>query len=104
MDKNYLKIIGLHVLIGLLIFQFKILGELYFYGIISYFLFRILTVSPKYKYFEIVKACAYILGAEVILRMTGSGLFYEASKYLVITLSTFGLFYQGFNKKFRCEI
>ncbi len=99
MDKNYLKIIGLHVLIGLLIFQFKILGELYFYGIISYFLFRILTVSPKYKSFEIVKACAYILGAEVILRMTGSGLFYEASKYLVITLSTFGLFYQGLNKK-----
>lgn len=99
MDKHYLKILGFHVVIGLMIFMFKILGELYFYSIVSYFFIRIISVKPNLKAFEIVKACAYILGAEVILRMTGSGLFYESSKYLVILFSVIGLFYNGFNKK-----
>ncbi|HIC31343.1 MAG TPA: O-antigen ligase domain-containing protein [Flavobacteriaceae bacterium] len=99
MDKHYLKILGFHIVIGLMIFMFKILGELYFYSIVSYFFIRIISVKSNLKAFEIVKACAYILGAEVILRMTGSGLFYESSKYLVILFSVIGLFYNGFNKK-----
>nr|WP_306468585.1 O-antigen ligase family protein [Aestuariibaculum lutulentum] len=49
------------------------------------------------KSFEIIKACAYVLGAEVLLRMTGSGLFYESSKYLVVVFTIMGLFYKGFN-------
>ncbi|MBN2868121.1 MAG: O-antigen ligase family protein [Flavobacteriaceae bacterium] len=99
MDKHYLKILGFHVVIGLLIFMFKILGELYFYGIVSYFFIRIIGAKPNLKAFEIVKACAYILGAEVILRMTGSGLFYESCKYLVIVFCVMGLFYRGFHFK-----
>lgn len=99
MDKNYLKIIGLHVLIGLLIFQFKILGELYFYGIIVYFFFKIISAKPSIKPIIIFQACGYVISSEIILRMTGSGLFYESSKYLLILLSVLGLIYNGFNKK-----
>ncbi|QCE40097.1 O-antigen ligase family protein [Psychroserpens sp. NJDZ02] len=99
MQKNYLKLLGLHVLIGIFIYLSKALGNLYFYGIVFYFLIKIISAKQQLKSLEVVKACAYIVGAEVILRMTNSGPFYEASKYLVILFSVLGLFYNGFNKK-----
>ncbi len=99
MQNNYLKLLGLHVLIGIFIYFSRSLGNLYFYGVVLYFFNRIISAKPHLKSFEIVSACAYIMGAEVILRMTNSGPFYEASKYIVILFSVFGLFYNGFNKK-----
>jgi len=77
----------------------KSLGNLYFLGICIYFFIKIINAKKQLKGLEIVKACAYITGAEVLLRMTNSGPFYEASKYLVIVFSVMGLFYNGFNKK-----
>ncbi|WP_281847488.1 O-antigen ligase family protein [Olleya namhaensis] len=99
MQNNYLKLLGIHILIGALIYLLRPLGNLYFVGVFFFFLIRIVNAKQQLKGFEIVKACAYILGAEVILRMTESGPFYEASKYLVIMFSVMGLFYNGFNKK-----
>ena len=99
MQNNYLKLLGLHVLIGVFIYFSRFLGNLYFYGLVLFFLNRIVSATPDLKSFEVVRACAYIMGAEVILRMTNSGPFYESSKYLVILFSVFGLFYNGFNKK-----
>lgn len=99
MDKQYLNILGLHVVLGLLMFFFRSFGDIYFYGLVAYFFFRVISAKPNLKAFEIIKACAYVLGAEVILRMTGSGLFYESSKYLVIFFCVMGLFYRGFHFK-----
>lgn len=99
MQNNYLKILGLHIIIGILIYYSRILGNLYFYSIVLYLFYRIISAKPNLKSFEVVRACAYIIGAEVILRMTNSGPFYEASKYIVIIFSITGLFYSGFNKK-----
>ncbi|PKG51699.1 O-antigen ligase family protein [Olleya sp. 1-3] len=99
MQNNYLKLLGIHILIGALIYLLRPLGNLYFVGVFFFFFIRIVNAKQQLKGFEIVKACAYILGAEVILRMTESGPFYEASKYLVIMFSVMGLFYNGFNKK-----
>ena len=99
MQNNYLKLLGIHILIGALIYLLRPLGNLYFVGVFFFFFIRIVNAKQQLKGFEIVRACAYILGAEVILRMTESGPFYEASKYLVIMFSVMGLFYQGFNKK-----
>ena len=94
MDKQYLNILGLHVVLGLLMFFFRSFGNIYFYGLVAYFFFRVISAKPNLKAFEIIKACAYVLGAEVILRMTGSGLFYESSKYLVIVFLRNGTFLQ----------
>ncbi|WP_282069493.1 O-antigen ligase family protein [Olleya namhaensis] len=99
MQNNYLKFLGLHVLIGAFIYLLRPLGNLYFVGVFFFFFIRIISAKQQLKGFEIVRACAYILSAEVILRMTDSGPFYEASKYLVILFSVMGLFYNGFNKK-----
>ncbi|GAA4235967.1 O-antigen ligase family protein [Postechiella marina] len=99
MQNNYLKLLGLHVVIGVIIYLFRPLGHFYFYGIVCYFLIKTISIKPQFKSFQIVSACAYIVGAEVILRMTNSGPFYEASKYLVTLFSVLGLFYNGFNRK-----
>jgi len=99
MQQNYLKKLGIHVVIGILVYLYKPLGNIYFYSILVFFLVRILNAKRDSKPFEVVRACAYIIGAEVILRMTNSGPFYEASKYINIIFSITGLFYSGFNKK-----
>ncbi|MCB0434948.1 MAG: O-antigen ligase domain-containing protein, partial [Mangrovimonas sp.] len=64
------------------------------FGII-YFFIRIILAHPSHKTLEVLRACCYIVGAEVLFRMTNGGLFYEASKYLVILFVLFGTFYNG---------
>lgn len=46
--------------------------------------------------FEVLWACAYLVGAEVFLRMNGGTIFYEAIKYLVIIFIVIGLFKNSF--------
>ena len=99
MRDKYLKILGLHVLIGVLMFSFRGLSNLYFFSIICFFFIRITNAPQKLKSLEIIKACTYIFGVEVLLRMRGGLIFYEANKYLVIVFIVMGLFYKGFNKK-----
>ncbi|MEN3322499.1 O-antigen ligase family protein [Mariniflexile soesokkakense] len=41
---------------------------------------------------KILVACAYVVGAEVFIRMTGGSFLYEASKYLVILFCLMGIF------------
>ncbi|GAL82684.1 hypothetical protein JCM19274_1625 [Algibacter lectus] len=38
------------------------MGNFYFYGIFIYFLIRIISAKRQLKTFEIVRACAYVLG------------------------------------------
>ncbi len=99
MRDKYLKILGLHVLIGVLMFSFRGLSNLYFFSIICFFFIRITNAPQKLKSLEIIKACTYVFGVEVLLRMRGGLIFYEANKYLVIVFIVMGLFYKGFNKK-----
>jgi hypothetical protein len=47
------------------------------------------------KTYEILKACAFFVGAEVLFRMTRGAISYEASKYLVIIFMLMGMFYKG---------
>ncbi|WP_052416605.1 hypothetical protein [Algibacter lectus] len=62
MQNNYLKLLGIHILIGALIYLLRPLGNFYFYGIFIYFLIRIISAKRQLKTFEIVRACAYVLG------------------------------------------
>lgn len=89
---NYIKAIGLHVLIGIAIYVLPVLSKVYFLGITIYFLNRISKTKPSFKAVQILKACAYVVGAEVFIRMTGGSFLYEASKYLVILFCLLGLF------------
>jgi O-antigen ligase len=88
--------LGLHALIGVFMFFFKSLGDLYLLLIICFFFRKAYLVAPNKRAIIFLYACAYITSVEVLLRMTGGVLFYEASKYLVIVFSVCGIFSKGF--------
>ena len=85
--------------LGLLIFLNETLAKPYFYFAVFYFLYRIITVPESKKTFEILKACAYFVGAEVLFRTTGGAISYEAGKYMVIVFMLMGMFYKGLSGK-----
>ena len=94
-NKNYIALVLAHIGIAIAIFFFKPLGKIYFIVAFAYFLFRIIFASSSKKTPEILYACAYFVGAEVLFRMTKSGLAYEASKYLIIIFMLMGMFFKG---------
>ncbi len=71
----------------------------YFIAVVLFFLYRIFSSKDKDKPIEIVFACCYVVGSEVLFRMTSGSFFYEGSKYLVILFALIGLFYNGISNK-----
>lgn len=98
-NDHYIGLVLLHILIGFVIFLFEPIAKLYFVIIMVYFLGRIILVSSSDKTQEVLFACAYFAGAEVLFRMTKGGLAYEASKYLVILFMLMGMFFKGLSGK-----
>ena len=95
-DKNYLFLIAAHLLIGVLIYLVPVFAKVYGYSII---LIGILFVIKKRnKNNEVLYASAYIIGSEVLLRMTDGNPVYEFSKYGVMIFIIMGIFYSGFSK------
>lgn len=99
MDKKYLSQIIFHIVLGGLIFYVNFFPKLFFFGVLLYFLIQIVFAVKKEKTTMVLKACAYLVGAEVIFRMTDAGLFYESSKYFIIVFILFGIFYNGVSNK-----
>ncbi len=60
---------------------------------------RIFLAPNQSKTIEVLLACAYFVGVEVLFRMTKGGLAYEASKYLVILFILMGMFFKGLSGK-----
>jgi len=96
---TYISAIGLHILIGVLIYFNESLAKVYFFIALFYFLHRIINSPNHLKTFEVLKACAYFVGAEILLRMTKGSISYEAGKYLVIVFMIMGMFYKGLSGK-----
>jgi hypothetical protein len=94
-DVTYINAIGLHVLIGMLIYFNEGLAKLYFIIAFTYFLVKIILAPQSSKIYLVLTACAYFVGAEVLFRMTGGSFSYEAGKYLVIFFVLIGMFYKG---------
>ncbi|WP_026753207.1 O-antigen ligase [Sediminibacter sp. Hel_I_10] len=98
-NTTYVSLIGLHVAIGLLVYLNETLAKVYFFSALIYFLYRIIIASEATKTFEVLRACGYFVGAEVLFRMTKGSISYEAGKYLVILLVLFGMLYKGLSGK-----
>ena len=92
---TYISVIGLHIALGIVIYFNESLAKLYFFAATLYFLYRIITVSDTFKTYEVLKACAYFVGAEVFFRTTKGAISYEAGKYVVIVFVLIGMFYKG---------
>ena len=99
MERSELKNILIHVIIGLAMYNFKFLGDVYLLAIITYFIYKAFTSHKSNKSLMLLYGCGYIVCVEVLLRMTGVAIFYEASKYTVILFSLIGIFSKGINYK-----
>ncbi len=98
-QENYLVLVLLHILMGFGIFAYKPLGKIIFLSLVVYFTGRIILSHDSNKTREVLLACAYFVGAEVLFRMTKSSISYEATKYLVIIYMLLGIFYKGLSGK-----
>ena len=93
---TYIQLLILHAGIAVIIFLFESFAQLYFVGVLAYFLFR--TFANYNRNDEVIFAAAYITGFEVFSRMTGGvGISYEFAKYSVIGFMFLGMFYRGIN-------
>lgn len=82
--------------LGFVFFQFNFLSKVYLFAICLYFLYR--TVSNANRNDEVLVAAGYVMGFEVLSRMTGGAITYEFAKYAVIGFIMLGMFYKGFKK------
>ena len=96
---NYLGLVLIHVLMGFVIYAFRPIGMIIFLCLVVYFTGRIILTNESNKIREVLLACAYFVGAEVLFRMTKSTVSYEATKYLVIIFMIMGIFYKGLSGK-----
>lgn len=85
--------------LGIIIFLNESISKLYFFLAVFYFMHRIISVTDTKKNFEVLKACAYFVGAEVFFRTTKGAMSYEAGKYMVIVFVLMGMFYKGLSGK-----
>jgi hypothetical protein len=83
--------------LGFGIFIFPVLSKLLLPLAILFFLYLILTNNNKHD--EALMGAAYIMGYEVLSRMTNASFSYEFAKYMVIVFLTIGMFYRGFHRK-----
>ena len=95
-DDKYIGAVLFHIGLGVLFYLFdESLSKILFLGLMIYFLGRIVFSRNSMKVQEVLLACAYFAGAEVLFRMTKGGITYEASKYLVILFMLMGMFFKG---------
>jgi hypothetical protein len=95
-DKKYFGLILLHIIIGLLLYYFHFFPKIYGYGIIIGGILYVINAQNKNN--EVLYATAYIVGSEVVLRMTNGNPVYEFSKFGVMILILIGVYFSGISK------
>ncbi len=96
LDKKYTNLIVLHIVIGILVYLVPPISKLY--GLISLLLGLYVVIKSNNKNNEVLLVSAYLVGSEVLLRMTGGTISYEFSKYGVILFLFLGMYFSGFSK------
>jgi hypothetical protein len=95
-ESQYIGLIALHVLIGIVIYLMPSLAKVYGIIILLYSLYYVFRKGNANN--EVLLVSAYIVGSDVFLRMTGGSLLYEFSKYGVMFFLFIGMIYSGFSK------
>jgi hypothetical protein len=95
-DKRYIFLIILHLFIGLGLYYLPFFPKFYGYTILIVGLYFVINAQNKNN--EVLYAAAYIVGAEVVLRMTNGNPIYEFSKYGVMIFMLLGIYYSGTSK------
>jgi len=94
---SYLFIILFHIFIGVAIFVLPVLSKIY--NILIVIIGLIFVIKNQNKNNEVILVSAYIVSAEVLLRMTSGNFLNEFVKYSVMIFMFIGIIYNGFSKK-----
>ncbi|NNK71781.1 MAG: O-antigen ligase domain-containing protein, partial [Flavobacteriaceae bacterium] len=89
---TYVQLVLLHLLIAVIVYNFRSTAKFFLFAAIVYFLVRI--IYNRNRKDEVLLAAAYVTGFEVFSRMTGGAFTYEFAKYAVIMFLTIGMFYR----------
>lgn len=95
-ERLYLYLILFHVGIGAAVYFIPLFSKLY--GFSLFLLGAYYVIKTQNRNNEALMAAAYVVGAEVLLRMTGGNISYEFSKYGVIILIFIGAYFSGFSR------
>jgi hypothetical protein len=95
-DLKYTSLIVLHILLGFIIFNFEPLAILYGFIILIVGIFWIWRNNNQNE--EALMVCAYLMGAEVFLRMTKGTVNHEYVKYSIIFVLFVGMYFKGFSR------
>ena len=96
-DKSYIKTILFHALLGMLVYILPFFSKVYTISIIVFGFHYI--IKRKNQDNEALLIAAYIVGAEVFLRMTHGNFFEQYAKYGVIGALLIGMYFKSFSKK-----
>ncbi|MGV3695731.1 O-antigen ligase family protein [Flavobacterium sp.] len=96
-DKEIIKLILLHVGIGILIAFYPFVSKIYTVLIVLTGIFFV--IKNRNQNHEVLYVIAYLAGSEILLRTTRGSISYEFSRYFMLIFSCLGLFYSGLPKK-----
>lgn len=97
LKRNYIGLIVLHFLIALAIYTIKPLGKLYLPIVAVLGFFWIIKNENKNN--EVLYVCGYLMGGEVLHRMTGGYFVLELAKYSIAFFCLLGIFFSGMSRK-----
>ncbi|MET3028146.1 O-antigen ligase family protein [Flavobacterium sp. UW10123] len=93
---SYLAIIVFHALLALIIFVIPFFSKIY--ALLIIVIGVIVIIRNRNRNNEVLFASAYLVGAEVLLRMTGGSFNNEYTKFCVIGFMILGMIYSNFSK------
>jgi hypothetical protein len=97
MELRKMLFIAIHVILGLGCYYIPGLSTIWIYFYIFYSLDRIIRYKNSDEWAAI--SAGYLVGLEVLLRMSHSGLFYEGIKYSVAIVLILGMVVERYNRK-----
>lgn len=95
-DRSYMMLVIAHILIGIAIYVVPGASALYGYGIFMAGIY--IVIKNQNRNHEVLLVAGYMVGAEVILRMTNGIPLYEFTKYGIVVLVLIGTYYNGISK------
>lgn len=97
LKQPYIYLLIIHVVIGLLVFVVPFISKIY---TLSIFVFGLLyLIKNKNRNNEVLIMSAYVITAEVLLRMTNGAILNEFGKYAVMIFMFTGIVYSGFSNR-----
>jgi O-antigen ligase len=95
-ELTYIYLILFHAFVGVLVFALPFIAKFYTLAIFTFGIYFI--IKNKNKNNEALVISAYVVGVEVLLRMTDGMILNEFGKYSIMIFIFLGMIYSGFSK------